>query len=1314
MSTITLIRRSLAKSLNLLGPDIDLSLLLCGEVKSKMTRERQVRFQISKLDGSNKLDITGVTTQKIGHLNPVLSDPKDFKHIAKVVFTESYPCRARRISVLIGEPVYSRLITGPPILGPILTPACQPTLWGNSICGSDPKQSSKLSTFKVAADECSLSSIAKSLETFSSIECIGISPNENHQQMSAEDLRAIQRFEETAKFDPVDKCWTVPLPWKDPITKCSGILSSNYARCAAIMRSVEARVEDNDKAQVNDAYNEFTTRGWAQEIDPNAELSENPVYYLVTRPVIDMSRQTTKVRIVFDAGQRDPVSKKSLNDLLYKGPKIMPDIASVLLRFRIGRFVFTTDISKMYLSVRVPPEDADCLRYLWRAFQTDASPQAFRVMCHTFGLISSGFISSACVRKTAANNEADYPEIVPQLKRQMYVDDVAISLNQLDLALKMILEMKKLFSSGGFCSHKYNSNNKQILDQIPPSDREDKEITKVLGVLWDTKKDLLGLSIDSDKIINDNYVITKRNIMKISASIFDILGMIQPYTLLFKLILQRCWSLKLEYDTELPPDLKQKFIEWRHEIALVNKVSIPRWIRYSAGTLKLFCFGDASQSAYGSCIYAVTNTDNENSSFLLMSKSRLPPKSLKPDEIGDNDDISIVRLELLACVLTANLANYVRTALTVELKDVYFFTDSLCNLLRIQGQSEKWKPWVKNRIDSIHKLSIVANWNFVPGVENPSDICSRGAPISSLLGNKNWFNGPDFITRDKSEWPNQPTRRKSTAEAKSDESEIKKENSIEIYSSYLISTTENSPIQKITNHFERFSKVTRVLAKLRNLVLHLKSRLTNKRSKPPKLSVEDIKSSERLVIRHAQLDAFAVEIAHLEKGESVPKQSPLKNLDPILVDGILCHRSRLRDSPEAPFLNGTPIILPKNNTVTDKIISEYHTANLHAGTETVLCMLRRRFWIMGSRRYVRKVLHSCKTPLCRPISNLKLKMAKLPESRFSAPVAFRNCALDFFGPMTVTDKCGLKHCPHQIAKHYCLIVSCYSSRAIHLEMTSDLSTEIFLLAFRRFVGRRGCPSTLYSDNAQTFKKGANELKVAVKKINFDEAEAKLKSKLQIQWTWAKSKAPNTNGLTERLISNVKVALRKALFNRSLTSEELHTVLTECEQLVNNRPLGICEDSHLPVTPAELVCGRPLHVLSDPLRSLPENPSFQHQWRARKATLQAFWHNWRNNYLLSLSPLKKWGKSDEKQIKVGDTVLLRESETERNTWKIAKIVELHQNSARQVTSCDILLAGKKRPVNRSVRHLALLESCMSVKGPPSTNKKDHMTEIIEGP
>ncbi|XP_035233801.1 uncharacterized protein LOC118205619 [Stegodyphus dumicola] len=150
------------------------------------------------------------------------------------------------------------------------------------------------------------------------------------------------------------------------------------------------------------------------------------------------------------------------------------------------------------------------------------------------------------------------------------------------------------------------------------------------------------------------------------------------------------------------------------------------------------------------------------------------------------------------------------------------------------------------------------------------------------------------------------------------------------------------------------------------------------------------------------------------------------------------------------------------------------------------------------------------------------------------------------------------------SKTWIVLFTCAVYRAIHLELLTSLSTDNFLLAFRRFIARRGRPEIVYTDNGSNFI-GTNSL---LKMIDWDKL---IKNHVvnRIKWKFIPPASPWWGGFWERMIGLMKNILRKVLGNASLKYEELYTILCDCENILNCRPLTyISEDLELePLTPA---------------------------------------------------------------------------------------------------------------------------------------------------
>jgi hypothetical protein len=249
-----------------------------------------------------------------------------------------------------------------------------------------------------------------------------------------------------------------------------------------------------------------------------------------------------------------------------------------------------------------------------------------------------------------------------------------------------------------------------------------------------------------------------------------------------------------------------------------------------------------------------------------------------------------------------------------------------------------------------------------------------------------------------------------------------------------------------------------------------------------KLTVDELKAAEKVILRCVQQKYFPEEIAVLQKQKSkqacIKKSSPLSKLDPIFQDDLLLVGGRLRHAP-IPEYSKHPVILPKGIHVTNIIIQYYHVISGHICREYMLALLRRKYWIIQANSAVRSLLSRCVR--CRkwkaPV--LDQKMAGLPKDRLTPDhPPFTYVGVDYFGPFHV--RCG-----RSLVKRYGVIFTCLVIRAIHIEISHSLDTGSFILASRRFLARRGQVKELRSDNGTKFTSGEKELREAISNWNQD-------------------------------------------------------------------------------------------------------------------------------------------------------------------------------------------------------------------------------------
>ncbi|GFS72528.1 integrase catalytic domain-containing protein [Trichonephila clavipes] len=458
---------------------------------------------------------------------------------------------------------------------------------------------------------------------------------------------------------------------------------------------------------------------------------ENFVHYLPHRPVIK-ENSTSKIRPVFDASARTKGSP-SLNDCLEKGPNFIEVIPTILNRFRKYRIGVISDIEKAFLQIGVREQDRDFLRFMWYDRENRDHIKIYRHRRVVFGVTSSPFLLGATLNHHLDNAHGNFDNVAKILRKSFYVDNCVTSFETEEQLQKFIVESKILLSSAHFNLRGWQSNillNPENFSEL--ESQPDNFETMVLGLIWNLKDDCLSCNINCQK--NEGKAITKRSLLSIANHIFDPIGFTAPVTLKPKLILQEIWKLKLKWDENLPKDILNQVKKWLEQLPILASIKIPRCLNLSSNGIKrltLHVFCDASKKAYAACVFLRVEYEENVFVKLIQAKARVAP--LK--------DISIPRLELLACVLGTRLAASVKNGLNLPDVRIYYLTDSMTALAWIQ-RTRDWGVFVSNRVKEIRNLSDVSSWEHVPSEKNFADILSRAQQLVYLR----WWEGPSWLS----------------------------------------------------------------------------------------------------------------------------------------------------------------------------------------------------------------------------------------------------------------------------------------------------------------------------------------------------------------------------------------------------------------------------------------------------------------------------------------------------------------------------------------------------------------------------------------
>ena len=193
------------------------------------------------------------------------------------------------------------------------------------------------------------------------------------------------------------------------------------------------------------------------------------VHYLPHHAVVRRDKQTTKLRIVFDASAK--CDGPSLNECLYTGPKFDQSILDILLRFRMHQVALTADIERAFLMVSISEQDRDVLRFLWVDIKKDPPEAcAFRFTRVVFGVSSSPFLLNATIQHHLEEHKLAFPNTVKILSRSTYVDDIVSGAGNEEDAYQLYKESKDLLKQGGFNLRKFVTNSCQLQEKIDGSE----------------------------------------------------------------------------------------------------------------------------------------------------------------------------------------------------------------------------------------------------------------------------------------------------------------------------------------------------------------------------------------------------------------------------------------------------------------------------------------------------------------------------------------------------------------------------------------------------------------------------------------------------------------------------------------------------------------------------------------------------------------------------------------------------------------------------------------------------------------------------
>ncbi|XP_055604772.1 uncharacterized protein LOC129753006 [Uranotaenia lowii] len=366
--------------------------------------------------------------------------------------------------------------------------------------------------------------------------------------------------------------------------------------------------------------------------------------------------------------------------------------------------------------------------------------------------------------------------------------------------------------------------------------------------------------------------------------------------------------------------------------------------------------------------------------------------------------------------------------------------------------------------------------------------------------------------------------------------------------------------------------------------------------------------------------------------------------------GMLRVDSRHQAAIDIPSSMKFPIILPERHRLTELIVASFHEQHFYANSETVVNELRQVYHIPKVRVVVKRIVRNCQWCKVKKVLPRVPRMAALPTPRLATLVRpFTFVGLDLFGPLTV--KVGRSQVKRWVAFFTCLTI-----RAVHVEVVHNLYTQSCIMSIRRFIGRRGPPAEIHSDNGTNFYGASRVLQEQMKAVHDDLATTFTTS--TTEWVFIPPGTSHMGGSWERMVRYIKTSMEAANGKRSLDDEALLTLTIDAEYMVNSRPL-----TYMPLESNESEALTPnhfLHCSSKGIKSPTAQPT--NVMEALRTTLgqvnqqlDIFWHRWILEYLLTLTSRTKWF-GQVTPIAEGNLVVIID-ESKRNNWVRGRVVKL---------------------------------------------------------
>ncbi|XP_062556867.1 uncharacterized protein LOC134221695 [Armigeres subalbatus] len=497
------------------------------------------------------------------------------------------------------------------------------------------------------------------------------------------------------------------------------------------LKQLEQRLEKSPEIydKIRKQVEDYQAKGYAH-LATSKELAETDSQKRWYLPLnyVQNPKKPNKIRLVWDAAAT--VNGVSLNSQLLKGPDMLTPLTAVLSLFRERRIAFGGDIREMYHQLRIRDADKQAQCFLFRKNPEDAEPSVYVMDVATFGSTCSPCSAQHVKNRNASEFSSRYPEAAAAIVHKHYVDDYYDSVDTVEEAVRRAEEVRFIHSKAGFEIRNWVSNSSVVLRSLGEQNlaedvhfNVDKttENERVLGIIWSPSQDTFSFATDHrselEPYLKGIQRPTKRLVLSCVMGFFDPLGLLAPFTIHGKMLVQDLWRTGCGWDEEIDDSAMQKWNRWVGLLPQVAAIRIPRCYIgdcYSSevDSLQLHIFMDASEHAYGCVAYFRAVANGQAKITLITSRSKVAPLKRQ----------SIPRMELMAAVLGSRLLRTVQSHHSLPIHKYFLWSDSQTVLSWIRSDQLKYKQFVAFRIGEIQENTNISDWRWVPSKMNIADV----------------------------------------------------------------------------------------------------------------------------------------------------------------------------------------------------------------------------------------------------------------------------------------------------------------------------------------------------------------------------------------------------------------------------------------------------------------------------------------------------------------------------------------------------------------------------------------------------------------